>query len=501
MNNKYLEGCKKLDDGRYQLRESIQISNDTIVQKVITEKLTENVLNQELPIYSQYLVKLWAKDSKNKNKRNYSKVFNKVLTENKTTIGFMDHPQDGLESYKNVVLVCKNPQMIFDNDTKEEWLAVEVTFVGKPYGETCEAILHAGGFIEFSSSALGDVNASGYVLEDGFFLERYADVVVNSSNGQFYFVNKEEPRKEPTLDTKTLYDVKNEKVKVENLTINNTGECLPEKTGEKTMSDILNEKALELNIKSLLRDAEKEENLFEKRKQLEVAKEYAMNLTESTLVAQIEKSMTETDNSITDLAEKGKDVGSLNETISTLKAESATLNESLNVLKEEKKTLQENYDAIIKLYEDKQFEASQGELLNNKKLNVLIKSLKEELTVAKKQLAKVTERKNYFEALSNSKVETDDYIELKESIKDLSNKNKALKEQNANLLQDVRNLRRNSIFERTIERKERPRMFKTVEETNQYNEIMKEELTEKVEEPRVEKDSIVENILKSRGLI
>ncbi len=500
--NEYLNGCKKLEEGLYRLRENVIISNDTIVSKVaLKEKLTENILGHDLPVFSTYVIKLWAKDSKNKNKRNYSKVFNKVLSDSKTTIGLMDHPEDGAESYKNVVLVCKNPKMIFDQETQEEWLAVEVTFVGKPYGETCEAVLAAGGFIEFSSSALGDVDSLGYVLEDGFFLERYADVVVNSSNGQLFFADREEPREIPS-EGQTLYDVKHESIEKEDnkdLTIYNetTDKGLSDKTGEKTMSDKLNEKALELNIKSLVRDAEKIDNLFERKKQLEVAKEYAMNLTESTLVAQIDKLMTEADNSITELAEKGKDVGTLNESINILTEEKKTLTEKMDALIEEKKTLQENYDAIIKLYEDKQYEASQSELLTNKKLNTIIESLKEELLSITAQLKEASEKRDYFEALSNSKVDADEFIALKESVKELTEKNASLKEKNSALLEDVRILRRNTISERRVDR---PR-FKTQEETEQYNEIIEEELHEKAKEKSTDKDNLVENILRNRGLI
>jgi len=507
MNNKYLEGCKKLESGLYRLRESIQISKDSIVKKTeLTEKLTENINGIDLPIFSTYLIKLWAKDSKNKNKRNYSKVFNKILQDNKVTIGFMDHPkQDGDESYRDVVVVCRNPQMIFDTSTQEEWLAVEVTLVGKPYGENCEAVLQAGGFLEFSSSALGDVDANGFVLENGFFLERYADVVVNSSNGQLFFINKEEPRQTPEINNPILYDVKHETIsEKEELTIYNktTDGISDNNAGEKTMSDKLNEKALELNIKSLIRDAERMENLFERKQQLEVAKEYAQNLPESTLISQIEKSITEADNSISELAEKGKSVESLTETIKTLSEEATTIKESISALQEEKTKLQENYDAIIKLYEDKQYEASQTELLSNKKLSTLIESLKEEIFNMKKELVETTEKRDYFEALSNSKIDADEFIQLKESVKNLTVENKSLKEKNVDLLEDVRSLRRNVISERTVERKERPvRRFETRDEEVQYNDIMKEELQETVTAPKKDSDNVVSKILSQKGFI
>lgn len=501
----YTEDCKKISDGRYRLRESFSVSKDTIVETIALKELTEKVDNVDLPIYGSYLVKIWAKDSKNKNKRNYSKVFNKVLAENKVTVGFIDHPKnDGDESYKDVVLVSKNPRMIFDEKTQEEWLAVEVTLVGKPYGENCEAVLQAGGFLEFSSSALGDVDSQGYVLEDGFFLERFCDIVVNSSNGQLFFSNKEEPKPVPSVQNQTLYDVKESVITetnndIENLTIlDKTADEISVNTGEKTMSDKIHEKALELNIKSLIKDAEKESNLFERKKQLIDAREYAVSLPEATLVEQIDKSIADTDNSISELAEKGKDVGVLTENIKTLTEQKQVLETEVSTLKSDMTKLQENYDAIIKLYEDKQFEASNTELSANKKLNELVESLQKDLTATKNLLKEASEKRDYFEAMSNSKVEADDYVALKEKVKELSIENSTLKEKNVSLLENLRSLRRNIISERSIEK---PKRFETKEEQDQYDEIIKEDLKETVEVKEVRKDNLVDKILSQKGYI
>lgn len=494
--NKYLEGCKKLPDGRYRLIEKLVISKDTIVKKIpLQEKTTTHLLEHELPVFNTYTIKLWAKNSKNKNDRNYSLVFDSVIKENKTTIGFMDHPEDGAESYKDIVLVGKNPRILFDEDTQEDWLCVDITFVGKPHGENCEAVLEAGGFIEFSSSALGDVDDEGYVIEDGFFLERYADVVVNSSNGQLFYKTKEEPRSVPIKDTDLLYD-NNKVTEKKNITIYKDTIKESIQTGEKTMNEKLNEKALELNIKSLIRDAEKVENLFEKKKQLEVAKEYAMNLTEATLANQISEMITTIDNSISELAEKGKDVHSLNETIETLNNEKKSLVEEVDTLKKEKDKLQENYEALIKLYEDKQYESSEKEMKLNKMLNLKIKTLKGLLEKKNKEILKEKEKKNYFEALANSKVDTNEFIKMKETVKFLQEKlnesnakNVSLRKQNSELLETVQELRKKSIREKRFERVE-PR-FKTLAEKEQYNRLMKEDTSK-------ENDYDIESILKNK---
>jgi len=494
--NKYLEGCKKLPDGRYRLIEKLVISKDTIVKKIpLQEKTTTRLLEHELPVFNTYTIKLWAKNSKNKNDRNYSLVFDSVIKENKVTIGFMDHPEDGAESYKDIVLVGKNPRILFDEETQEDWLCVDITFVGKPHGENCEAVLEAGGFIEFSSSALGDVDEDGYVLADGFFLERYADVVVNSSNGQLFYKTKEEPRSVPTKDTDLLYD-NNKVTEKKNITIYKDTIKESIQTGEKTMNEKLNEKALELNIKSLIRDAEKVENLFEKKKQLEVAKEYAMNLTEATLANQISEMITTIDNSISELAEKGKDVHSLNETIENLNKEKQSLTEDIETLKKEKDKIQENYEALIKLYEDKQYESSENEMKINKMLNLKIKTLKGLLEKKNKEILKEKEKKSYFEALANSKVDTNEFIKLKNTVKALqeklnesNSKNVSLRKQNSELLETIQELRKKNIKEKRFNRVE-PR-FKTLAEKTQYNRLIKEDES-------IDDDYDIETILKNK---
>lgn len=444
--NKYTEGLEKVGN-LYRLKEKVIATKKDLVETPdsIKESLKESLkeqVSEGLPIYSTYLIKLWAKKSFNKNGRNYSKVFSKVLNESKVTIGFVDHPEDGEESYKNVVLVGKNPCIIYDEETGEEWLAVYVTLVGRPHGENCEAVLEAGGFIEFSSSALGDVDTEGYVLEDGFFLERYSDIVVNSSNAQLFFKNKEEPRDtSPKADT-TLYDYREEdnKVKKENLTILDKDKP---NLKENVMPDNrLSEKSLELNIKSLIRDAEAKESLVERKEILESALSYAKDLTESTLANEITTKISDTEKAIHDLAEKGKSVDSLNESVSSLKEAKETLEAEIKTLKEEKVTLEENYNNLVTMYESKQFSASQKELLSNKKMKAVITSLKERATLKEKEMAKLEEKVKYLEALANTKVEADKVVALNEEVKRLMLENEELNTKVASLNESLRKTRR-----------------------------------------------------------
>lgn len=484
----------------YRLRESLSINKDTIIKKhELKEKLTESVLGRDLPVYGTYTIKLWAQESFNRNGRNYRNVFSKILNENKVTIGFMDHPNDSKdESYKNVVLVCKNPSIQFIDG--ENWLCVDVTLIGKPYGENCEAILEAGGFLEFSSSALGDVDNDGYVLEDGFFLERYADIVVNSSNAQLYFKSKEEPREIPQLsDDNTLYDIKNEKnektEKVEtkeinidknennNLTILKS-DTLSEKTGEKTMSDKLSEKSLELNIKSMVKDADAVSILSEKKQILETALSYAKELSDGSLAESIESKIDLINTEVHTLAEKAKEIEPLQESVKSITEAKELVEKELEALKEEKKILEENYNNIVTLYESKQFEASQTELATNKKLKEEVSTLTESVSELKEKAKKLLKEKEYFEALSNTMIEADKYVQSQETIKQLKEENESLKEK-------VRELRVKTMKEKTIQ--VQPKV-----------ELRKEPKEQKVQESSkasYDEDTLIERLISERGLI
>ena len=445
--NKFTEGCEKLPNGSYRLREKITVySKDNIPTSENLKESIQDTNYSGLPIYGTYLVKIWSKNRLNKNGRSYVRVFEKVLKDQKVTIGFVDHPEDNEESYKNVILVSKNPQMIVD-DNGEEWLAVETTLIGRPHGENCEAVLQQGGFLEFSSSCLGDVDPStGEVLLDGFLLERYNDVVVNSSNAQLFFKTKEEPRDITSNKGDTqLYDNRDqEKVTI----LKDVDSKLEEKTGEISMSDKLSERALELNIKGMVKDADSKTNLLEKKETLLSALPYAEDLTDKALAETITKKINEVEEGIHALAEKGKDVDGLNTSITSLKETKETLEKEIASIKEEKTKVEENYNQLISLFETKQYRASQTELLTNKKLVALVESLKRENKRLDKRMKKAKEQALYFEALSNTKVEADFLIESSSQLKSVLVENEMLSTKVASIYETEKENRKKAIQEK-----------------------------------------------------
>lgn len=460
--NKFTEGLKQLPDGRYRLVENLTISKDTILEKVpLKEKLTENINGKELPIYGTYVVKIWSYEHKNKNGRNYRNVFDLVLQENKVTIGYVDHPDDGAETYKDVCLVGKNPSIQVDKNG-EKWLCAECTLVGKPYGENFEAILEIGGFLEFSSCADGSVDNYGMVEKEGFSLIRFFDVVVGSSNGQLFFKDKNIPstpidnnnilydndtieenfkndqlpqEEAPTLeenanDLSIEKEVETEKLEEEkDLTILN-------RTGEKTMSEKLLETTIGLSIKGMIKEANETSVLADKKTLLESALTYANELSDDTLKNSIKEQISLVEKQINEFAEKGKTVDSLTEQVNKLNEEKSKLDESFRTLTEEHKKLEENYDTLAKMYEEKQFEASETELEKSKKLNEKVEVLSQKARDSLKEIKNLKEKALYNEAQANSKVDATLVVSLKEKNEKLEEAFKVLKRKYLKLLNE-----------------------------------------------------------------
>ena len=403
--NKFTEGCQKVGN-RFRLYETIDINSDTIVEKqLIKEKLTENVNGMVLPVYGTYTVKLWSLKEKNKNGRSYKKVINKVLNENKITVGLINHPEDGLGNPKDIFAVEKHPQIL------NEWLCIDITFVGSN-GADCNAILEAGGPLEFSSSALGDVDFNGDVIEEGFELERYADRVFSPSNGISLF--KEEEIQDEKQEIPILHEDDKNKLE-ESLTILNKDD------GEKIMPDKLTEINIALNIKGMLKEVDKTEDFSEKKQLLESALKFATELTDKSLQTSIEEKIISVDKEVHTLAEKGKGIDSLQKNVTSLTEnnsslseekekltkEVANLTENLNKIQEDKEKIDKDYKVLVEMYEKKEYESGKKTLDINKSLNKTVISLKN-------KNKKLDNRSEYFEALSNTKVDADIMIKLKE---------------------------------------------------------------------------------------
>ncbi len=236
--NKYTEGLEKVGD-RYRIYENISITKEDLVE-VKQSTLTEADTKGLAPIKS-YRMNIWEQGKKNKNNRNYDTVFECVLNEGKITYGLMDHPiGDSDGSPKDIWSVQSTPLV------ENGWLTAQITLVGE-YGQLAEDVLNAGGCIMVSSSALGRVNENGQIEQSGFLLERYADWVLNPSNGFSHFKNEMTTQESTNKPNDTILENDNKKAK---------------KLEENIKMD--DNRLLKVNLKGMIREAEKVESPKEK---------------------------------------------------------------------------------------------------------------------------------------------------------------------------------------------------------------------------------------------
>ncbi len=235
----YIENSERLPDGRYRFHENYRMSKENLIESSVKE--SESIIEaggETYPVKNRYLMKVWKQNENNKNGRRYDKVLESILNACPVTLGLADHPEGDKDGNpKDIWAVQKSPQM------REGWLCVEVIPVGS-YGALAEEVMSNGGFISISSSAIGQVDYEGFVVNDGFVLERYGDWVMNPSNGVKHFeteakINETTPSKKDV----TIYNIDNSL---------EGKECTEEK--KVMINDKVLEKSLEANIKTLLKE-------------------------------------------------------------------------------------------------------------------------------------------------------------------------------------------------------------------------------------------------------
>ena len=99
-NKKIYEGCEKLADGRYRIREKMTVmpikSKEPITEKIMVE-------GKEVSPNRKYKLCVWNEEF-NGNGRNYKYVIPRVIKENRPTFCLADHPLDGCEA--DSVRIC-----------------------------------------------------------------------------------------------------------------------------------------------------------------------------------------------------------------------------------------------------------------------------------------------------------------------------------------------------------------------------------------------------------
>lgn len=464
---KFLEGCEKIDDKRYRIRE-------TFIAKPIESKIkTEKVLieGKEVNAKKWYTFRIWNADpnDRNANGRNYSKVIPIVIDENCVTIGLANHPENEVNVEK-ICSVWKNPRII------DGWMCADCGFTDDDLGHKFESVLEMGGSLECSSSVLGELDDDGYVLKEGFVCERLSDIVTESSNrllqskvdvcerdDETSVIYKKYESGTETINNvdSTIYDNEEIKESVVNKRGNNATDL---NIKEKKMPDNeLLEASLKMNIKSIIKDADKVENLYEKKDLLVSAHDYAEKLTDKTLLNETSDKIAKVDEELKTLTEKGLKTDELEENVKNLEKENLIIAKDSAKLEEEKNSIKEKYEILSKMYEEKQFKASKIELERNHNLSkevcsLKLKARKQENTILslKKENRLLKEKMDKLSAMSNGKVDAEIVKDLNEQIEELTNKNVRLSESLKSLRKEkLESVNRTSRFSRFEEAKNR----------------------------------------------
>ena len=453
-NKKIYEGCEKLADGRNRIREKMTVmpikSKEPITEKIMVE-------GKEVSPNRKYKLCVWNEEF-NGNGRNYKYVIPRVIKENRPTFCLADHPLDGCEADSVRICGCGK------NYRKENgWLVCDYY----PLGELGNRIADGwdlGVPATISSSVLGELDDENYVMDsDSFYLERILDVLGCElpSNGIFHYADHNEQINDnygfETISEQGFKESVNketESVK-EDLTIYNKESNIVEssekpqndkadekenneKIGEKKMPENtmneLAEQSMILNIKSMLKDADKLENPFERKESLVSADSFAIKLTEKTLHEEISKKIEDAENEIKELSTKGMQTDDLTDKCKALEDEVAKTNGELETIKAEKAEIEEKLKTVTTMYEEAQYNASKAELDKNAELTEKNHNLSKELCSlkAKNRNLESLMRKNQrvleskvkrAEAELNTAIDVDTFLKCKDKCKTLEDEN------------------------------------------------------------------------------
>lgn len=450
---------------------AVQRLRECISSKPIDTKLkTESVLieGKEVNAKKWYTFRIWECDpsKRNANGRSYSKVI--PLVENNksvTTWALANHPEDDVD-VKDICGVWKNPRVI------DGWLCADLGFTNDDLGRKFESILELDGELEISSSVLGELDDDSFVIEEGFVLERFGDVVWNSSNRLLQSKKDVYERDDETNELTKKYESGVETInntigendeessmnENKNVTILNNSNvklhrdnALEENIKEKSMeNNELLETTLALNVKSMIKDATKVENLNEKKSALETAYSYASKLSDKTLVEEINSELANVNNELVELSEKGMKVDEMKDSIKSLTEDKEVMKKENEVLKKNYANLKEKYNVISKMYEDKQYKASETELSKNHNLSKELCSLKLKLRKQEQELKESKLKANIYKEKALKAVATSNGKADASIVEKLLNENKLLKEENRSLKSSLQKYRMSTLENRRI---------------------------------------------------
>ena len=395
---RFLEGCSKLEDGRYRIRENFSFSKENCKKLPLNEANSIVESNgKKYKCINAYEFNVWELNKYNLNERMYSsELANHVIKENIATLAFMNHPNGDDGDMKDVCAIGRNPKI------KDGWLKVEGYLIGK-HGQLIEDILQAQGDIQISSSCLGNLDEQGIVcLDESFELERYFDVVSNASNSYKHTIEQDiqlDLTKNESVDKKdsSIVEDKKEINKVETMASPNKKISNLE---EKMFVDFISRKIREIA------DFEVKQQVTEYKELLEsFLDESVQEFKLDKFKEDVTGKLTEAEKLVESLIEKGKETDTLKET-------KKQVIEKYENLEKQFEELQEKYKKVCEVAD------------NSKEFHSKFKNL---LEIEK--------------AKSNGMFDAESYLQLTKVLETLETENKQVKVQSNKMLKEFRALK------------------------------------------------------------
>lgn len=380
-------------------------------------------------------VPVWRLEQKNLNGRIYGRdLAEKVIANNLATVCLADHPKEE-GSVKDIMAVAKNPRIMGDI------LYADCYFVDDDFAKKVYRVVELGSAVGVSSSAFGDVDASGRVMADGFELERYFDFVLNPSYQVFIdksVVNGknvlEFEEGEEEMDIEIEESVKKEEPKT----------VLKEST-EQAEIQKLREKNIESKIRRMFESAKSAGSIAEKVSKYKEILEYCAK-TEGT-----EQYVDEVDLALEEIEAETNELQANYEDMETAVVEVAKQTVEQEIVTEKVKKQAKKAIAEKAAYE-------QGFLAVAEEVTIReseIKKMKKKLAFAEKFLNDAKIREERFQKIikalkeeSAKKIPQSEFTELKAFAESVMEENKKLKESKIKMkieLQEMEGLLKKSI--------------------------------------------------------
>ena len=390
------------------LIEGFSISKENIKRIPITEDTKVIEKNGEkFSCRAAYEFPVWKLGEKNLNERVYGKkLAEKLIKEQPVTLGLTNHPKGDDVDVGNTFAVERNPHI------KNNIMYVEAYLVGDK-GQLAHEIIEAGGSIGLSSSAFGDVDEDGNVLEEGFQIDRFADWVDNPSYQ--VFAKKEDSISEESenKDTNILEKSDSDGSDIKEINI------MADTAKEKVLS--IEEKNFKKGVKDLFREAESKTELKEKLNVYQEILDYCEGVDfAKEYEEKAQSKIDEINEELISLAESAKEVAPLKESLESAGSEKQKVEEKVKEIEEE---LEKTTSSFAELQE--KYEIS-TDLLESMKLRE--KKLKEMYKVAIAEKNGMVTASEYKEVLSYSEEVEKENEELKKENASLKKRNRQYRE-------------------------------------------------------------------------